>query len=113
MSSSDKKPSTVFGVELPDGPTEESTERDGAFSYAGEVHAFVIGFGVGVAAVTPVPQVRRFVWELVGLDVEHTRTDAMLEAKSESWYALGGMYFGMFWAVLVYSIITLGMLGVL
>lgn len=35
---------------LPDEPTESESERDGLFSYAIEVHAFVFGLGLGYAA---------------------------------------------------------------
>lgn len=88
--------------ELPDGPTEESTERDGAFSYAGEWHAFAIGFAVGIASVTPVKRQRQFVWRTIGIDAD-TATDAMREARKESWYAVGGMALGMMWGVLLWS----------
>lgn len=37
---------------LPDEPTEGDSDRDGVFSYAIEVHAFVFGLAVGYAART-------------------------------------------------------------
>lgn len=36
-------------------PTEGSTERDGAFSYAAETHAFAIGLHDGVRYIRPRP----------------------------------------------------------
>jgi len=35
-------------TDLPDGPTERSTERDGFLSYAAEWHAFSLGFYHGL-----------------------------------------------------------------
>lgn len=35
-------------MELPDGETEDETERDGVLSYAAEWHAFAIGFYDGM-----------------------------------------------------------------
>lgn len=83
---------------LPDGPTEDSTDRDGAFSYAGEWHAFFTGVGVGMAAVVPSKKFKRFVWYALSIDTlrddEVEVSDAMAEARSEGWYAMGGVVFG-------------------
>lgn len=93
-------------MSLPDGPTEDSTERDGVLSYAGEWHALAIGFAVGFASVVPIPKVRKFVFEIVGLGGDMTRTKAFKEAKSESWYAFGGMALGTVWGVLIQAVVV-------
>lgn len=98
--------------EIPDGPTEASTERDGAFSYSSEWHAFTVGFGVGVAAVFPSKRLRRFVWDVTGLSSD-SRTGALKEARKESWYALGGMVFGMAYGVALAAFTVWAIGGVL
>jgi len=74
---------------------EAATARDGAFSTYTEIHAFVIGVALGVAAVLPVPAVRRSVNALAGLGPQCKRTGAIREAAAESWYALGGILLGL------------------
>lgn len=74
--------------------TEADSERDGAFSYSSEVHAFVIAMAVGFVTVFPSSRLRRFVYEATGLDGDWSRSKAMKEVKKESWYALGGMMLG-------------------
>lgn len=79
--------------ELPDEPTESETDRDGAFSYATEVHAFTVGYAAGLVAVLPVPRLARLTYQI--LQVEHpSRSGAIAEARAESWYALGGIALG-------------------
>lgn len=79
---------------LPDGATEGDTDRDGVLSYAGEWHALEVGFAVGFASVVPYPKLKRFVFAIVGLGADMTRTQAFKEAKRESWYALTGVVLG-------------------
>lgn len=79
--------------ELPDGPTEASTDRDGAFSYATEWHAFAVGLAIGYVAVLPAPRLARTVYAILGIE-QPTRSKAMAEAKAESWYAAGGVVAG-------------------
>lgn len=88
----------------PDGKNESDTERDGAFSYSGEWHAFSIGVAVGFAAVFPAPKLKGFVFNVAGLSGT-SRSQAIKEAKSESWYALGGVMFG--------AVIAVGIAGAL
>lgn len=78
---------------IPDAATESETTRNGAFSYAGEFHAFAIGLLVGLAMGLPSKRLRRFAWRTVGLECD-CRTDAMKEARAESWYAAGGVAIG-------------------
>lgn len=85
--------------------TEDDSDYDGAFSYAGEVHAFVIGLAVGVATVVPSRRLKRFVYSGIGLG-DATRSKAMQEVRAESWYAFGGVLAGMTAAFLVLAILV-------
>lgn len=38
------------GLDIPDGATEDETERDGFLSYAGEWHALLSGVGAGITS---------------------------------------------------------------
>lgn len=89
--------------DLPDASSEEATARNGAFSYASEFHAFAIGLLVGFAAALPSKRLRRFAWRLVGLDTD-ARSDALREAKAESWYAAGGVIIGALVGLLVETV---------
>ena len=55
-------------------PSEDSTDRDGAFSYAAETHAFVVGVHDGIRYLPPRP---------------HDPPDHP-DAKTESHYYKGG-----------------------
>lgn len=39
--------------------TESSTDRDGAFSYHAETHAFAVGYADGIASISPTPPAGR------------------------------------------------------
>lgn len=65
---------------LPDEPNEEDTERDGAFSYAGEWHAFTIGVYRGLTTLRP--------WEDEVPDEEYQ------DVADEPWYYRGGFVLG-------------------
>ena len=89
--------------ELPDAGSEDETERDGAFSYASEWHAFFLGIGIGMATVMPVPYFRRFVWLATGLaETDPGRTEAIREIQKESWYAVGGAVLGILLLLYLY-----------
>jgi len=89
-------------VELPDGPTEESTERDGLLSYAGEWHALLVGAGAGLAAAVTGTWVLVGVVATAALGLEVSRVmgttpkagKALGEVRREPWYALGGVLLG-------------------
>lgn len=68
-------------VELPDEPAEESTERNGFLSYAGEVHAFILGVYRGLSTADP------------------TTDDPpeYADVEAEPWYYAGGFLLG--WAI--------------
>ena len=83
----------------PDAPTESDSEYDGFGSYSSEWHAMGIGFAVGFASVMPIPRLKRFVFGVVGLKGETTRSKAMREARKESWYALGAVIAGALFGV--------------
>jgi hypothetical protein len=86
--------------DLPDASSESETARNGAFSYATEFHAFAIGVLVGFAAVLPSRRLRRFAWDVVGIEGD-ARSDALREAKAKSWYAAGGVLVGALVGLLV------------
>jgi uncharacterized protein YfaA (DUF2138 family) len=91
---------------LPDDPTGADSDRDGAFSYAGEWHAFTIGAGVGVATALPSTTAARFLYSVIGIRAD-SRTDAMREAKAESWYAVGGLMVGLLLGMALYAELAL------
>lgn len=98
------EPTTVRGIELPDGKEEADTERSGVLSYAGEWHALLLGGGAGLAAGATGQ------WQLavvvasaafgVGAAVQsdHTVEDPSLpaigEVQREPWYACAGLLVG-------------------
>jgi hypothetical protein len=77
-----------------DAEKESDSEYDGFLSYSSEWHALSIGYAIGFASVMPVPGLKRFVFRLVFGTGEVSRTQAIKEAKKESWYALGGIPLG-------------------
>lgn len=86
---------------LPDHARESDSDYNGAFSYAGEWHAFSIGLAVGLTAVLPIPRAQKFVNSVLELEAE-TRSGALREARDESWYALGGMVVGILAGLVAY-----------
>lgn len=82
MVGSDDGESGATSLELPDGSTEDATERDGAFSYAGEWHAFTIGVYRGLVTYKP--------WsdDFDEVAAEYDDVDA------EPWYYKGGYVVG-------------------
>lgn len=89
-------------IDLPDGPTEDSTSRDGLLSYAGEWHALVIGLGTGLAAGATGTWMLAVVVATAALGLEvakvagqtPTAGKALGEVRREPWYALGGLSLG-------------------
>jgi len=85
-----------------DAPTEEDSKRNGAFSYAGEYHAFAIGVGAGaVAALGTNPELAAAVVAVAlgGSGVEAARKrlqgkKVVAEVSREPWYAIGGVALG-------------------
>jgi len=81
-------------IEIPDAP-ESETERDGVFSSAPEVHAFVIGLALGIAVSAPegIALVSSFVLVIVGArDAQRKWNKKVLrETKREPWYFTGGL----------------------
>lgn len=98
------EPTTVRGVELPDGKREDDTERDGLLSYAGEWHALLAGAGAGLAAGATgnwefavivasaafgIGAATRSKWT-----VENPSLPAIGEVRREPWYASAGLLVG-------------------
>lgn len=76
----------------PDAPTEEDSERDGAFSYAAEWHAFTIGFYRGLTTYKP--------WS----DDYDEIAEQFDDVAKEPWYYKGGYIFGTF-AQLIFIVV--------
>jgi len=78
---------------------EASSERDGAFSYHAETHAFALGAGIGAAA--PVTGNWRLIGGLVSLATALNRGPTLFDGKiaadikQEPHYAFGGLLFGL------------------
>ncbi|PSP80181.1 hypothetical protein BRC81_03035 [Halobacteriales archaeon QS_1_68_20] len=85
-----------------DAPTEDDSDRDGVFSYAGEYHAAVIGLGAGFAAAIlarpeiagaviavalGTPTANKVVGKLRGRGV-------VRELRREPWYGVGATLVG-------------------
>ena len=81
-------------VELPDGPTEESTERDGVLSYSKEWHALALGVLAVLAdrGRDPLAAVAFVATVALGLQVAQ---GPVSQAASEPWYALAGLVLGL------------------
>ena len=67
---------------LPDGKTEDDTERDGFLSYAGEWHALTIGVYRGLTHLRP--------WDDEFQEVAERYDDV----ANEPWYYKGGYVLG-------------------
>lgn len=78
-----------------DSATEHPPPHDGAFSYAVEYHAFMVGLILGIVNVAPVPRIREFTYAILGLGGDWKRSEALKQAKQESWYAAFGIVIGM------------------
>lgn len=96
-----RQPTEIAGLELPDAPKEEATERDGLLSYAGEWHALVIGLVVGTVATLTGHYVLMVVvvGAALGLSLGRRcgttrRVPALGEIRREPWYALFGLILG-------------------
>ncbi|QLG47907.1 hypothetical protein [Natrinema halophilum] len=80
-------------------PSEESTDRNGAFSYHAETHAAGVGIGVGAAAGATGDY--RIVGAIVALAFGLNRGPSLSSArigediKQEPHYALGGLALGL------------------
>lgn len=85
----------------PDAPTEGDTERNGAFSYAGEFHAFAIGAFAGLAAALSYGTALQpaglaaflgVVAVALGLSKSERFRNSLAvgEVEKEPWYAAGG-----------------------
>lgn len=83
-------------------PEESDTERDGLFSYDGEVHAFFIGVGAGLASLAP-GVVKRFMFRVLGINTDTKRRDVAHEVSAEPWYVMGGYFLGVTLGVVIYS----------
>lgn len=79
----------------PAAPSESSTDFDGLFSWAGESHAFAIGFGVGLTA-DPTLMTAFVGYALADMKVRYDFTDDphVRQVTEEPAYALGGMAIG-------------------
>jgi hypothetical protein len=88
----------------PDAASEEETEFDGVFSWAGESHAFAIGFGVGITGSTEL-MVALAGFTIAGEKAKFDMTDEphMKHAVKEPAYALSGLALGY-----MMNLITLG-----
>lgn len=82
---------------------ESSSDRNGFISHQGEWHALVLGFGAGFTGVFPSRKLRDYTYRVLGT-YEDEVTLAMAEARSESWYAVGGVLLGAFVAILTLAI---------
>lgn len=74
-------------------PSESSTGRDGAFSYSGEVHAFGLGAGVGVAS-SPKLTLLFIGGVLRGSKEKFSRDPHLKDAIDEPAYSLAGYFMG-------------------
>jgi len=93
--------------ELPDGPTEESTDRDGVLSYAKEWHALFIGLGAGLAAATTGRYELLALVATIALGIggaSEASAPVAKNVKKEPWYALAGLLIG---AILGHAITAL------
>jgi len=86
-------------------PSEDTYDRDGAFSYHAESHAAGVGFGVGVAAMT-IGELR-YVSALLAIAFGANRGPQLSSAKivedirQEPHYALGGLALGLLLGALI------------
>lgn len=83
-----------------DAAYEEDSERDGAFSYAAEWHAFSIGFYEGLKDFKAFD----------GLDAQAQQNK---DVKAEPHYARGGYVVGSFLRVAIYLLLGYSAAGVL
>jgi len=87
-------------VQLPDWLTgadaehERDSQRDGAFSYSKENHAFVLGLGAGLLTGLTGRRDLAVVVAAVALGVRAAPTGRLKQLRKEPWYALGGLILG-------------------
>lgn len=86
---------------LPDGPTEESTERDGILSYSKEWHALIIGLVTGLfVGLSGSYEIGAFV-SAIALGVKVAPSKKLKQLRKEPWYALGGIGIGTVFGIFV------------
>lgn len=88
-------------IERYSAASEDDTEYDGAFSHAGEWHAFTLGLGAGMAAaLADRPDIAvSVIVTALGLkgagELDERSGDGVIhEIKREPWYAIGGVIIG-------------------
>lgn len=96
----------LYRLGFSDAPTEAASDRNGLFSYAGEVHAFLLGVAAGYAAASlDRPEVAGAVMAtalgyggyrqvLKRSGVASKGESAVGEIEREPWYAIGGTIVG-------------------
>lgn len=95
----------IRAVRQAGAPTEESTERNGAFSYHAESHAAGIGIGVGVAAMTT--NEFRYMAVLLAIALGMNRgptlpsTKITEDLRQEPHYLVGGLGLGLLLGALI------------
>lgn len=83
-------------------PRETDTDYDGAFSYAVEWHALIIGFTIGFTVYAPMPlEVKAAIAAALGVEeisgkMWFQKKKVAQEMRAEPYYALAGLFVGLF-----------------